>query len=158
MSIILRTYRVNEFDRACEIREIDSDERRERFRLRFENIGEWYDHYFHLAIEKDGVLVGDFQLRHCDKSMPPGYWEMGLEVAAESRGQGIGTEALIAGSKYAFENGCHRVQGSTEEGNTAMRKAFLKAGWNFEGVQKALFLDNGVPIDYYSYAITKFDL
>jgi RimJ/RimL family protein N-acetyltransferase len=157
MSVILRPYQQSEFDRACEIREIDSEERRERFRKRFENIGNWYDHYFHLAIEKDGVLVGDFQFRHCDKSMPDGYWEMGLEVAADYRGQGIGTEALKAGSKYAFENGCHRVQGSTEEGNAAMRKAFEKASWKFEGVQKSLFLEEGVPIDYYSYAITKFD-
>jgi hypothetical protein len=38
-----------------------------------------------------------------------------------------------------------------------MRKAFDKAGWKFEGVQKALFLEAGLPIDYYSYAITKFD-
>jgi RimJ/RimL family protein N-acetyltransferase len=157
MSVILRPYQQSEFDRACEIREIDSEERRERFRLRFDHVGDWYDHYFHLAIEKDGVLVGDFQFRHCEKSMPDGYWEMGLEIAADYRGQGIGTEALKAGSKYAFGNGCHRVQGSTEEGNSAMRKAFEKAGWKFEGVQKALFLEESAPIDYYSYAITKFE-
>jgi RimJ/RimL family protein N-acetyltransferase len=82
---------------------------------------------------------------------------MGLEIAAESRGKGIGTQALVAGTEYAFANGAHRIQGSTEEGNTAMRKAFDKAGWKFEGVQKALFLEAGLPIDYYSYAITKFD-
>jgi RimJ/RimL family protein N-acetyltransferase len=157
MSVILRPYLQSEFDRACEIREIDSDERRERFRLRFSNIGDWHDHYFHLAIESDGVLVGDFQLRKCDKTMPEGSWEMGLEIAAESRGKGIGTKALIAGTEYAFTNGAHRVQGSTEESNVAMRKSFEKAGWKFEGVQKALFLEAGLPIDYYSYAITKFD-
>jgi RimJ/RimL family protein N-acetyltransferase len=157
MSVILRPYQQSEFDRACEIREIDSDERRERFRLRFSNIGDWYDHYFHLAIESDGLLVGDFQYRKCDRTMPEGSWELGLEIAAESRGKGIGTQALVAGTEYAFANGAHRIQGSTEEGNTAMRKAFDKAGWKFEGVQKALFLEAGLPIDYYSYAITKFD-
>ena len=157
MSVILRPYQQSEFDRACEIREIDSVERRERFRLRFENIGDWYDHYFHLAIDKDGALVGDLQFRHCEKSMPNGYWEMGIEIAKETRGQGIGSASLIAGTKFAFENGAHRLQGSTEEGNIAMRKAFENAGWKFEGVQKALFLEAGSPIDYYSYAITKFD-
>ena len=108
-------------------------------------------------IEKDGALVGDFQFRHCEKSMPDGYWEMGIEIAKEERGKGIGSKALILGAEYAFKNGSHRVQGSTEEGNLAMRKAFEKAGWKFEGVQKALFVEDGIPIDYFSYAVTKFD-
>jgi RimJ/RimL family protein N-acetyltransferase len=82
---------------------------------------------------------------------------MGLELAADARGKGIGTQALTVGTEYAFANGCHRLQGSTEESNVAMRKAFDKAGWKFEGVQKALFLEAGIPVDYYSYAITKFD-
>jgi hypothetical protein len=38
-----------------------------------------------------------------------------------------------------------------------MRRSFDKAGWKFEGVQKALFLEAGIPVDYYSYAATKFD-
>jgi RimJ/RimL family protein N-acetyltransferase len=157
MSVVLRPYLQSEFERACEIREISSPESRERFKLRFEKAGEWFDHYLHLAIENDGVLVGDFQLRKCEKTMPDGCWEMGLELLQDDRGKGIGTEALIAGTQYAFANGCHRLQGSTEESNVAMRKAFEKAGWKFEGVQKALFLEKDVPVDYYSYAVTKFD-
>ena len=82
---------------------------------------------------------------------------MGLELAEETRGKGIGTEALVEGSKWAFANGAHRVEGSTEEGNIAMRRAFEKAGWKFEGVLRALFVEDGVPHDYYSYAVTKFD-
>jgi RimJ/RimL family protein N-acetyltransferase len=73
------------------------------------------------------------------------------------RGKGIGTQALIAATKYSFDNGAHRIQGSTEENNHAMRRAFEKAGWRYEGVLKALFLENGIPQDYHSYAITKFD-
>jgi RimJ/RimL family protein N-acetyltransferase len=38
-----------------------------------------------------------------------------------------------------------------------MRRAFEKAGWKFEGVLRALFIEDGVPQDYHSYAITKFD-
>jgi RimJ/RimL family protein N-acetyltransferase len=157
MKVVLRPYRLEEFDRICEIRGIDTQERRERFALRLQTPGEWLDHYLHLGIEVDGVLVGDFQLRQCDRTRPDGAWEMGLELAEETRGNGIGTQALIEGSKWAFANGAHRVEGSTEEGNTAMRRAFEKAGWKFEGVLRALFLEDGVPHDYYSYAITKFD-
>jgi RimJ/RimL family protein N-acetyltransferase len=157
MSLILRPYRSDEFDRICEIRGIDSEERRDRFALRLQHPGEWFDHYLHLGIEADGVLVGDFQLRQCDRTRPDGAWEMGLELAEEARGKGIGTAVLIQGAQWAFANGAHRVEGSTEEGNTVMRRAFEKAGWKFEGVLRALFVEDGVPHDYYSYAITKFD-
>jgi RimJ/RimL family protein N-acetyltransferase len=158
MTVIVRPYRLEEFERACEIRGLsDQPERKERFFRRFQNLGEWDDHYLQLAIEADGVLVGDFQLRKCDSTRPDGALEMGIELAEEVRGKGIGTQALMAGAGYAFDNGAHRVEGSTDEKNIAMRKAFEKAGWKFEGVLRALFIEDGVPHDYYSYAITKFD-
>jgi RimJ/RimL family protein N-acetyltransferase len=158
MTVIVRPYRLEEFDRACEIRGLDHDhERRERFYKRFQNLGAWDDHYLQLAIDEDGVLVGDFQLRKCDSTRPDGALEMGIELAEEERGKGIGTKALLAGARYAFENGAHRIEGSTDANNIAMRKAFEKAGWKFEGVLRALFIEDGVPHDYYSYAITKFD-
>lgn len=157
MSVLLRPYRKDDFVRICEIRGLDTPERRERFLARIEKPGEWSDHYLHLAIEADGVLVGDFQLRHCSMTTPPGAWDMGLELAEEVRGKGIGTQALIAGCEYAFAHGAHRIEGSTDENNVAMRRAFEKAGWKFEGVLRALFIEDGEPHDYFSYAITKFD-
>jgi ribosomal-protein-alanine N-acetyltransferase len=158
MTVIVRPYRIEEFERACEIRGLGDDaERRERFFKRFKNLGQWDEHYLQLAIDLDGVMVGDFQLRKCDATRPDGALEMGIELAEEVRGKGIGTQALIAGAEYAFANGAHRIEGSTDEQNIAMRRAFEKAGWNFEGVLKALFIEDGLPHDYYSYAITKFD-
>jgi RimJ/RimL family protein N-acetyltransferase len=158
MTVIVRSYRIEEFERACEIRGLGDDaERRERFFKRFKNLGQWDEHYLQLAIDLDGVMVGDFQLRKCDATRPDGALEMGIELAEEVRGKGIGTQALIAGAEYAFANGAHRIEGSTDEQNIAMRRAFEKAGWNFEGVLKALFIEDGAPHDYYSYAITKFD-
>ena len=157
MTVVLRPYVPADFDRICEIRGLDTPERRERFITRLEKPGEWFDHYLHLAIESDGMLVGDFQLRHCDRTTPTGAWDMGLELADDVRGKGIGTQALLEGAKYAFANGAHRIEGSTYENNIAMRRAFEKAGWKFEGILKALFIEDGQPHDYYSYAITKFD-
>ena len=157
MTVVLRPYVPADFDRICEIRGLDTPERRERFIARLEKPGEWFDHYLHLAIESDGILVGDFQLRHCDWTTPPGSWDMGLELADDVRGKGIGTQALLEGAKYAFANGAHRIEGSTDENNVAMRRAFEKAGWKFEGILKALFIEDGEPHDYFSYAITKFD-
>ncbi|CAB4672163.1 MAG: GNAT family N-acetyltransferase [Actinobacteria bacterium] len=155
--VILRPYRSEEFEEACRIRELTTLERVERFRARFEQSGQWHEHYLHLAIEADGVLVGDMQLRHCDFTMPEGALEMGLELLPEVRGKGIGTQALKEVARYAFAQGHHRVEGSTTEGNIGMRKSFEKAGWVFEGVLRNLFVEDGAPVDYYSYAITKFD-
>lgn len=157
MTVLLRPYQPEDFNRICEIRGLDTPERRERFVARLAKPGEWSDHYLHFAIESDGVLVGDFQFRHCDMTTPNGAWDMGLELSEDVRGRGIGTAALIAGTQYAFDQGAHRIQGSTAEDNHAMRKAFEKAGWKFEGVLCALFIEDGVPQNYYSYAITKFD-
>ena len=153
----LRTYRAEEFDRACSIRNLESETSRERFKKGFSASGSWGDHYLHLAIDLDGELVGDAQLRKCDATRPQGAWEMGLEFAPEHRGKGLGTAALGLIAEYAFDNGAHRVEGSTDAENMAMRRAFEKAGWNFEGILKALFIEDGKPCDYYSFAITKFD-
>jgi RimJ/RimL family protein N-acetyltransferase len=153
----LRPYREADFDRACSIRNLESEESRERFRKGLSSSGTWGEHYLHLAIDLDGELVGDVQLRKCDATRPQGAWEMGLDIAPELQGRGFGTTALSLVTEYAFSNGAHRVEGSTDESNMAMRRAFEKAGWKFEGVLKALFIEDDVARDYYSFAITKFD-
>jgi RimJ/RimL family protein N-acetyltransferase len=159
MTLSVRAYRLDEFDRACEIRNLaDDPERRERFFKRFQNLGKWDDHYLQLAIDLDGELIGDLQLRKCDFTRPDGALELGIEIAEDLRGKGLGTLALIEGAKFAFAQGAHRVEGSTAEDNHGMRRAFEKAGWKFEGVLRALFIEDGIPQDYYSYCITKFDL
>ncbi len=152
----LRPYRPEEFERACKIRNLTSEGSRERFHKGFSVSGTWSDHYQHLAIELDGELVGDVQLRKCDFTRPQGAWDMGIEIAPELQGKGLGTRALGLVAEYAFSNGAHRVEGSTDESNIAMRRAFEKAEWKFEGILKALFVEDEVPHDYYSFAITKF--
>ena len=155
--LALRPYREADFDRACSIRGLESEESRKRFHKGLSSSGTWGEHYLHLAIDLDGELVGDVQLRKCDATRPQGAWEMGLDIAPELQGRGFGTTALSLVAEYAFSNGAHRVEGSTDESNVAMRRAFEKSGWKFEGVLKALFVEDGIPHDYYSFAITKFD-
>jgi RimJ/RimL family protein N-acetyltransferase len=155
--VTLRPYRADEFEQARLIREITDPEAIEKFRERFISSGLWLGHFLHLAIDMGGTLVGDVQLRHCDASMPSGALEMGLEVSSELRGKGIGTQALREIATYAFNAGHHRIEGSTAQNNLAMRKAFEKAGWKFEGVLRALFVEDGKPIDYYSFATTRYD-
>lgn len=157
MNLSLRPYSEDEFARACEFRNLTSEASKERFRKGFSASGSWSDHYQHLAVDLDGELVGDVQLRKCDFTRPQGAWDMGIEISPELQGKGFGTLALGLVAEYVFSNGAHRVEGSTDESNMAMRRAFEKAGWKFEGVLKALFIEDEVARDYYSFAITKFD-
>ena len=155
--VALRPYRPEEFERACAIRELQSDASVERFRVRFAHSGEWFDHYLHLAITLEDALIGDAQFRFCDRTMPEGTVELGLELAAGLRGRGYGTLALRAATRHAFDLGHHRVSASTDESNLAMRRAFEKAGWHFEGVLRNLFIEDGVPHHYRACACTIFD-
>jgi len=151
----LRPYQAPEFEASCRIREIEGQERRDRWRKRFDASGDWDDHYLHLAIAIDGVLVGDLQLRHCSQSMPDGVLEIGLELDPAQHGIGIGTAVLQAASQKFFEDGWHRISGSTDIKNIAMKRAFEKAGWKLEGIMRGLFNEDGVLHDYASYAVVK---
>jgi RimJ/RimL family protein N-acetyltransferase len=119
-----------------------------------ESSGQWGDHFLHLAIDRNGELVGDIQLRHCEFSMPPGVAEIGVEVASELQGQGIGTRSLQLAAQFLFDSGYYRIVGSTAFNNFGMQRAFEKAGWLREGVSHNLFVERGVGIDYIVYAIT----
>lgn len=153
--IALRAYRGDEFERAAEIREIKSVEASERWRGRMSRSGAWDDHYFHLAITENDQLIGDLQVRHCGQTMPDGALELGLELATDSRGKGIGTEVLKLAANKFFSEGAHRISGSTELSNLAMIRTFEKAGWTKEGTLRGLFNDNGTLIDYVSFSIIK---
>ena len=103
--ISLRKYNPSDFEKSVKIREIKGEESRERWRGRIERSGSWDDHYFHLAIDLDGELVGDLQVRHCQQAMPPGALELGLEIDPAKQGQGIGTEVLKLAAKKFFADG-----------------------------------------------------
>ena len=154
MTYSLRPYRKEESDLACDVRGLVSDEARSRFKQRLETPEGWNDHYLHLAIDLDGRLIGDVQLRHCNQTMPSGVAHIGIDVGQEFRGKGAGTEALKLAWDWAKDNSFHRLEGSTDETNTAMRKAFEKADWKLEGIAKNLFLEDGQGHDFYVYAKT----
>jgi RimJ/RimL family protein N-acetyltransferase len=153
-TLIIRPYRSDEFERACEIRELTTPESRERMKMSVESSGSWGDHYMHLAIEFNQQLAGDIQLRHCKYTMPPGAADLGIEIDSKLRGQGLASAALVLVADKLFTEGFHRISGSTAESNIAMQKAFAKAGWQEEGVMRNLFVENNKGIDYITYAIT----
>ena len=154
MNFGIRPYMPDEFERACQVRSLDTAEAQQRFKERFYSSGKWLDHYLHFALTLNDKLIGDIQLRHCDRTMPEGSGHIGIDVAQEERGKGAGTAALGLAWEWAVANGFHRLEGSTSEENVAMQRAFEKAGWEFEGRLKKLFMQNGVAFDYLSFAKT----
>ena len=154
MNFELRPYKSEEFERACQVRGLETSDAKARFKVRFDGTGKWIDHYLHFALVRDELLIGDIQLRHCDKTMPQGAGHIGIDISPEERGKGAGTAALNLAWEWAIANDFHRLEGSTSEENIAMQKAFKSAGWEYEGRLKKLFLQDGVAIDYLSFART----
>jgi RimJ/RimL family protein N-acetyltransferase len=156
--VLIRPYQKDEFALACQIRNLKNDTSIDNFRKHFEKSGSWNDHFLTLAIESSGELVGDLQVRHCEYSMPPGVVDVGIEVAPEHQGKGIGSSALKKLVEILFQDGYHRISGSTAISNIAMQRAFENAGFLREGIAKDLFLDGNFGVDYVQYAITRTNL
>jgi RimJ/RimL family protein N-acetyltransferase len=135
------------------------DAYRERLRTRLEASGAWNRSELILAIECDGVLAGDVQVRRDDETMPPGLFDLGIGVFRSARGRGFGTEALSLLSDFLFEEEhANRVQLSTDVDNAAMRRSAEKAGFTFEGVLRAFWpVGDGTARDYVMYARTRND-
>ena len=146
---------MDEFEESARIRQISDPQRLENWRMRVSQSGTWDDHYLHYAISIDDLLVGDVQIRHCPLTMPPGAMELGIDIDPEKQGQGIGTAALGLTSARMFDEGAHRLSGSTDVENIGMIRAFQKAGWFHEGTLRGLFNNSGVLRDYESYSVIR---
>ncbi len=135
----------------------DPAERERRFRDRLERSGARNDWEVLFAIEAGGRLVGDAQGRCSDLAMPPGVWEIGLELWDEAdRGRGLGGDAVELITSYLFaEQAAIRVQASTDVENAAMRRVLDRAGFGFEGVLRGFMPSpDGPPRDYTMYGVT----
>jgi RimJ/RimL family protein N-acetyltransferase len=139
----------------------DDPERSRRRRERIERSGARTEWELLFAVETGGRLVGDVQGRCSDHAMPPGVWEIGIELWEESdRGRGIGREAVALLSSHLFEHeGGIRVQATTDVDNGAMRRALEALGFWFEGVLRGFMpvRDGAAPRDYAIYGLTRED-
>jgi RimJ/RimL family protein N-acetyltransferase len=111
------------------------------------------------AIEGRRALVGEIQARSPEDAMPPGVFELGIELYEESdRGRGFGTDAVATLTTHLFgEEGAIRVQASTDLGNRAMRRTLERLGFGFEGVLRGFMPAESGARDYAMYAITRRD-
>lgn len=115
------------------------------------NVGLW------LAIEADGRLVGEVQARNPKGGLPPGVFELGVELyETGDRGRGLGSAAVAELTSYLFrEEGAQRVQISTDVDNAPMRRVAERLGFGFEGVLRGYMPTASGPRDYTMYGMTR---
>ena len=158
--VVLRAFSDEEYPLALDREPAGDVERREARRRRLVLSGTRTDWEIMFAVEAEGRLVGDIQARCSDQAMPPGVWEIGIDLWEETdRGRGIGREAvkLLVGYLFARE-GAHRVQATTDVENAAMRSVLERCGFAFEGVLYGFMpIADGPARDYAMYAITASD-
>lgn len=69
----------------------------------------------------------------------------GIKLAKNSaRGKGIGTDAVMAIMRYAFDElGLNRLNGSWFPENIPSKKMYMKCGWNEEGIRRNYVFKRG---------------
>lgn len=102
------------------------------------------------AVVEDGVAIGNIgasaiEFRHETAWMY--YW-----LAAEARGKGYATAALIAVAEWAFENGLYRLELGHRVNNPASCRVATLAGFLAEGVEREKLRYGSVRYDVETHA------
>jgi RimJ/RimL family protein N-acetyltransferase len=136
-----------------------SDAARRKLRDRVAASGRLAQGELLLGIVLDGRLAGEIQARQPEMGLPPGVFEIGIEVHDPSaRGGGIGRRALALFLEHLFvEERAHRVQLTTDVDNAAMRRVAERLGFRLEGTLRSFMPSSDGPRDYLMYAMTKGD-
>ncbi len=83
-----------------------------------------------------------------------------LRIAGALRGRGLGVAALRAATDHVFTTmpDVARFEGQTREDNTAMRRAFVRAGWVKEAHYRDGWpVDGGAPLASVAYGVLRRD-
>jgi RimJ/RimL family protein N-acetyltransferase len=111
----------------------------ERVRERIRRSGSFTDGMMNFAVEAEGRLIGEVSARQPIHGLPPGVFELGIELFEQGdRGRGLGADAIVE--------------------NAAMRRVAERLGFHFEGVLRSFMPEPDGPHDYALYAITTTDL
>ena len=106
---------------------IDRDRKREQFleRLASDRWGSL------VAIDTDGAIIGQIGLKNMN-----GLIEVGMLVAPDMRGRGIGSALLTAGLDWARLRHAHKMTLQLWPDNVAARRLYAKFGFVEEGYLK----------------------
>lgn len=156
--MVLRPFRRNEIDAWWAARlnayaeQPGGPPTRQSLRARLDRSGHLEGGQLDVAIEADGLLVGEIgTYRPPARTLPPAWFELGVGLFEESsRRQGYGTEAVALLVGWLFgEAGATRVQAATSPDNAAMRGVLDKLGFVTERTLK----ESGT--EFLLYAMTR---
>jgi RimJ/RimL family protein N-acetyltransferase len=117
----------------------------------FENIASEDDN-LNLLVCTDGDPAGTISLQPLNPA--EGSSEIGLFLAEDYWGQGLGTEASRLVTDHAFrERAHHRVTARVIEGNAASRALWESLGFRHEATMREAAFNEGEHVDVYWYAI-----
>jgi RimJ/RimL family protein N-acetyltransferase len=86
------------------------------------------------------------------------YWNMGIQLAPEARGRGIGTRAQLLLVRYLFANTpAQRIQADTDSENIAEQRALEKAGFSRDGILRGIVFRDGRWRDGVLYSVLRDD-
>jgi RimJ/RimL family protein N-acetyltransferase len=125
---------------------------REGLRVRLGRSGAWQEGRLDLAVEVDGLLAGEIDVRSDMKMLPPGVCEFGIELWQEHRAGGLGTETVELLTQWLHEQGYSRVQAGTDVRNAPMRRVLEKLGFAHEGDMRSFAPDGDGRADFALYA------
>lgn len=114
--------------------------------------------YLHLAIEKDGVVIGSIGA-YFKENVHRKNADIGYYLAEEYWGKGIMPKAIMCITQYIFDNyDIIRVYALPFAKNKGSRRVLEKAGFRCEAILKNSIIKNGVVQDDCIYAILKDEL
>ncbi|HEV2591486.1 MAG TPA: GNAT family N-acetyltransferase [Gaiellaceae bacterium] len=153
--ITLRPLRLDELDASIAEREAadrnahPTKPDREQLAARFARSGLMRDGAIDLAIDLDGVRIGEIQTYvPPERELPAGAYEVGIMITESARGKGHGTEAVELFVRWLFANGATRVHMPTVESNVAMRTVLERLGFRQEGTV------HDMGIEFLFYVVT----
>jgi len=124
-----------------------------------------------LRNERNGVLIierieddeplGTVAYRKVGYGPPPDSdaWQLGIDLAAEARGRGYGTEAQRLLADWLFSTTpVNRVEAATDIANVAEQRSLEKAGYVREGVLRGSQFRAGAYHDLAYYSRLRSDL
>lgn len=108
-----------------------------------------------LMVVDDEVRLG-FVSWHGVEPDSPRYWQIGINLLPEARGQGYGTEAQLLLVRYLFATSAlPRVEACTEPENRPEQRSLEKTGFSWEGTRRRASFRNGAWRDEVVYSILR---
>jgi [ribosomal protein S5]-alanine N-acetyltransferase len=126
-------------------------------RRRWEEDGWLGAEHGRLAVVCSGSFAGDVSYKDRSRGVSKGaVYEIGIALLPEHRGHGVGTTAQRLLVEYLFDNTpAHRLEAYTEVENVAEQRALEKAGFEREGVLRAVQFRAGAWRDGILYALLR---